>query len=86
MFVGTAIPLPLVADCDWSQRDRLIDVRWHDIHNPDYRAHRRGDQVATGSAVGGVVGVVLGAYEPIQEQEQSLRDCLSEKGYVVGAL
>ena len=38
-----------------------------------------------GAAVGGVVGVVLGAYQPIQEQEQSVRDCLSEMGYVVGS-
>ena len=40
---------------------------------------------AIGAVVGSVVGVVWGAYEPIQEQEQSVRRCLSEKGYVLGS-
>ena len=40
---------------------------------------------AIGAAVGGVIGVLMGAYEPIQEQAQSVRECLSEKGYLVGS-
>ena len=36
---------------------------------------------AIGAVVGGVVGIFVGAYEPIQEQERSVRQCLSEKGY-----
>jgi hypothetical protein len=35
--------------------------------------------------IGGVAGAVMGAYEPIQEQEQSVARCLSEKGYVLGS-
>ena len=38
---------------------------------------------AIGAVVGGVVGVVVGAKEPFQQQEQSVRRCLSEKGYVL---
>jgi hypothetical protein len=38
---------------------------------------------AIGAVVGGVVGVVVGAQEPIQEQEADLRQCLTEKGYVL---
>ena len=40
---------------------------------------------AIGAIAGGVVGVVWGAYEPIQEHEQSVERCLSEKGYVLGS-
>ncbi|MFP6732085.1 MAG: glycine zipper domain-containing protein [Alphaproteobacteria bacterium] len=40
---------------------------------------------AIGAVVGGVIGVVVGAYEPIEEQEQSVARCLSEKGYVLGS-
>ncbi len=36
-----------------------------------------------GAVVGSVVGVFVGAYEPFQEQEQSVRRCLSGKGYVL---
>ena len=32
---------------------------------------------------GSVVGVFLGAYKPFQEQEQSVRQCLNGKGYVL---
>jgi uncharacterized protein YcfJ len=38
---------------------------------------------AIGAVVGSVFGVVVGAQEPIQEQEADLRQCLSEKGYVL---
>ena len=38
-----------------------------------------------GAMVGGVAGAVVGAYEPIQEQEQSVARCLSEKGYLMGS-
>ena len=38
---------------------------------------------AIGAVVGGVIGVVTGAYEPIQRQEQSVRRCLSERGYAL---
>ena len=36
-----------------------------------------------GAGVGSVVGVFVGAYEPFQEQEQSVQRCLSGKGYVL---
>jgi outer membrane lipoprotein SlyB len=38
---------------------------------------------AIGAVVGGVVGVVVGAKEPFEQQEQNMRRCLSEKGYVL---
>lgn len=34
-----------------------------------------------GAIAGGVIGVVAGAYEPFQEKDQSVRQCLSGKGY-----
>ena len=43
------------------------------------------DGAIIGSIVGGVAGAFVGAYEPIQEQEQSVRRCLSEKGYLLGS-
>lgn len=36
-----------------------------------------------GAIAGSVVGVFVGAYKPFQEQEQSVRQCLSQKGYVL---
>ena len=36
---------------------------------------------AIGAAVGGMIGIVVGAYEPIQEHEQSVARCLSGKGW-----
>ena len=38
-----------------------------------------------GTIVGSVVGTVAGAIEPIKKQEQNIRQCLSEKGYVLGS-
>jgi len=37
-----------------------------------------------GAIVGSVIGVFVGAYKPIKEQERSVRQCLSNKGYVLG--
>jgi len=36
-----------------------------------------------GAIAGSVIGVVWGAYKPIQEQEKSVRQCLSGKGYLL---
>jgi len=36
-----------------------------------------------GAIAGSVVGVFVGAYNPIKEQEQSVRQCLTKKGYVL---
>jgi len=36
-----------------------------------------------GAVAGSVVGVFVGAYKPFQEQEQSVRQCLNGKGYVL---
>jgi presenilin-like A22 family membrane protease len=36
-----------------------------------------------GAIAGSVVGVFVGAYKPFQEQEQSVRQCLNGKGYVL---
>ena len=38
-----------------------------------------------GVIVFGVAGAAVGAYEPIQEQKQSVARCLSGKGYVLGS-
>ncbi len=38
-----------------------------------------------GAAVGTVIGVFAGATEPFQKQEQKVSQCLTEKGYVLGA-
>jgi hypothetical protein len=38
-----------------------------------------------GTIVGSVVGTVAGAIEPIKKQEQNIRQCLSEKGYMLGS-
>jgi len=43
------------------------------------------ESAIVGVVVGGVAGAFVGAYEPIQEQEQSVARCLSEKGYVLGS-
>ena len=36
-----------------------------------------------GAIAGSVVGIFVGAYKPFQEQEQSVRQCLNGKGYVL---
>ena len=36
-----------------------------------------------GAIAGSIIGVVWGAYKPIQEQEKSVRQCLSGKGYLL---
>ena len=36
-----------------------------------------------GAIAGGGVGVCFGAYKPFQEQEQSVRQCLNGKGFVL---
>ena len=36
-----------------------------------------------GVIAGSVIGVVWGAYEPFQKHEQSVRQCLSGKGYLL---
>ena len=38
-----------------------------------------------GVIAGSVIGVVWGAYEPFQKHEQSVRQCLSSKGYLLGS-
>ena len=38
-----------------------------------------------GALAGSVIGVVWGAYKPIQEQEKSVGQCLSGKGYLLGS-
>jgi hypothetical protein len=37
-----------------------------------------------GAVAGSVIGFVVGAYKPFQEQEQSVRQCLIQKSYVLG--
>jgi len=37
------------------------------------------------AGVGSVIGVVMGAYEPFNKQDQSVRSCLRGKGYELGA-
>ena len=64
----------------WSLGRQLVQRMAH--FTGRYPATGQKEQ-SLGQTVGGVVGVVVGAYEPIQEQEQSVRDCLSEKGYVL---
>ena len=46
-----------------------------------------GSQVASyGNAIlGGITGVFVGAYKPFQEKEESVRNCMLEKGYRVGS-
>ena len=36
-----------------------------------------------GAVAGSVVGVLLGAYKPFQEQEESVRRCLGQRGYML---
>jgi hypothetical protein len=39
-----------------------------------------------GNAIlGGITGVFVGAYKPFQEKEESVRNCMLEKGYRVGS-
>ena len=34
-----------------------------------------------GAVAGGVIGLAIGAYKPIEELDQKVRQCLTEKGY-----
>jgi hypothetical protein len=36
-----------------------------------------------GAVIGSVFGVIVGAYKPIQDQEENIRQCLTDKGYMV---
>lgn len=36
-----------------------------------------------GAVAGGVIGLAIGAYKPIEEFDQKVRQCLSEKGYLL---
>ena len=49
------------------------------IHGASYGDSKEGAIV--GVAIGGVVGFVAGAYTPIEQQENEVRQCLSGKGY-----
>jgi hypothetical protein len=39
--------------------------------------------VIIGSIVGGTIGIFVGAYKPFSEKHESVRSCLSGKGYVM---
>jgi hypothetical protein len=39
--------------------------------------------VIIGSIVGGTLGIFVGAYKPFSEKHESVRSCLSGKGYVM---
>jgi hypothetical protein len=39
--------------------------------------------VIIGSIVGGTLGIFVGAYKPFSDKHQSVRNCLSGKGYVM---
>jgi hypothetical protein len=36
-----------------------------------------------GAVVGGLFGVIAGAYKPLQDQDDNIRQCLTDKGYVM---
>jgi hypothetical protein len=40
------------------------------------------DGAFIGAIAGGVIGIFAGAYEPIQEQAQSIDRCMRDRGYV----
>jgi hypothetical protein len=45
----------------------------------------RVEGVIIGSIVGGTLGIFVGAYKPFRDKEDSVRSCLSGKGYVMGS-
>ena len=46
-------------------------------------ASDRVEGVIIGSIVGGTLGIFVGSYKPFSEKHESVRNCLSGKGYVM---